>query len=85
MVNKTCIFLVYQIYLGLIKSANRYIVGGTDTDPIVVANAVLASSDVLISPCITFEMDVSINLSTVVSMGLTIMGIAASPTSVGKN
>src|SRR5210317_1600942 len=79
------IYLVCQFHLGFTTSAKRYIAGGTDTDPMVVMNAALTSSGVLISPCITLEMEVSINLSTVVSIGLMIRGIAASPTSVGRN
>ena len=64
--------------------ARRYITGGKENEPIAVTNAALASSGVLISPLMTFDMDVSINLSTVVSMGFTIAGIAARPTSVGR-
>src|SRR6056300_1058167 len=77
-------FLIYQLHLGLINAARRYITGGRENEPMAVMNAALTSSGVLISPLMTFEIEVSINLSTVVSMGFMIAGIAAKPMSVGK-
>ena len=57
-------------------------IGGTEKEPTVVMNAELASSGVLISPLMIFDIEFSMSLSTVVSMGFTIAGIAINPMSV---
>ena len=66
------------------REATKYIIGGTEIEPAVVIAAARASSGVLISPWITLEIDPSMILSTVESMGFTIMGIAEIPISVGQ-
>ena len=68
----------------MIAAAIKNMIGGTEKDPIVVMNAALASSGVLISPLMTFDIEFYMSLSTVVSMGFTIAGIAINPMSVGK-
>ena len=68
----------------MIAAAIKNMIGGTEKEPTVVMNAALASSGVLISPFMTFDIEFSMSLSTVVSMGFTIAGIAINPMSVGK-
>jgi hypothetical protein len=49
----------------LIAAVIKNMIGGTEKEPTVVMNAALASSGVLISPLMTFDIEFSMSLSTV--------------------